>query len=551
MQRQDDAEFEAWTTDGDYDDQGRWHPRWMDDHGQWHPGWGWFDEHGEWRVEQGHYDADGTWVPETAAPVIRANQPLFDRDDFFERTDGATLEVVFMWRDQVLSVTPFSPTGRRRALTVGPTSDDDFVLEDLGFSGSVPLVRKLQDGTWLLMVSEAMTLRFRGRDVGCSLEELSSEGIVTPVTQGWKEVELRPGSGVEIDFGEHTFLLRFSDPLRLAGPGIDRIDAEPIPFIGMSAITHIVALLLIMTIPDGAGALELDGYRANDRFAQLALTEMQKEEPPQKPGWEDDEKAAPEAAKHAGEEGKAGDPEAADSGKRIAVRGPADNEDQQLARQRNREIAMNAGVARQVSSMWATADQPIGSDTVHALGSVDGREPGDSRGVFGMGVSDAGRGGGGDSWEGVGMGDVDTGRLRGVDRGCTGVDCGVGVGTGVDMGDRDTKVPEPVVTSGRPQMTGGLDREIIKRVVRQHYRELKYCYEKELQKNRGLSGQINVKFTIAGDGQVIAALHEGGSLESPAVASCVTGKIRRWVFPRQKGNDGMVIVKYPFRFKKG
>lgn len=550
MQRHEPETIEAWTTTGDYDEDGRWHPRWMDDQGQWNPGWGWFDDDEEWQVEHGHFAPDGAWVPEPAPPVIGRTAPLFDRDDFFENTDGATLEVVFMWQNQVLSVTPFRPTRIDRALHVGPASTDDFVLDDVGIDGSIPLVRQLEDGTWLVMVSDEMKLRFRGRDSGQGLEELADEGLVTPVTDGWQEVELRPGSGLEIDLHDYTFFLRFSDPLRLAGPGIDRVDREPLPFIGLSALAHVVALLLVMTIPDGARALELDGFDQTDRFAQLALTEMQQEQRDQ-PGWMDDEKPAPEAAKHAGDEGEAGDPEEADTGKQIAVQGPPDNEDQQLARQRNMEIAMNHGIARQVSSMYATADRSIGSDAQHALGNLDGREPGDSRGIFGMGVRGDGRGGGGHSERGIGMGDLDTGNLRGVKHGCKGVNCGVGVGEGVDMGDKDTSVPDAVVTSGRPKLTGGLDREIIQRVVRQHYKELQYCYEKELQKDRTLAGQIDVKFTITGDGNVISAIHEGGSLKSALVANCVTGKIRRWVFPRQEGNGGIVIVKYPFRFKHG
>ena len=57
-----------------------------------------------------------------------------------------------------------------------------------------------------------------------------------------------------------------------------------------------------------------------------------------------------------------------------------------------------------------------------------------------------------------------------------------------------------------------------------------------------------VKFTIAGNGSVIAASVEESSMNDSAVENCIVGKIRRWVFPAPKGG-GIVVVKYPFIFK--
>ena len=87
---------------------------------------------------------------------------------------------------------------------------------------------------------------------------------------------------------------------------------------------------------------------------------------------------------------------------------------------------------------------------------------------------------------------------------------------------------------------------MIRRVVRQHRRELAYCYEKSLQTRRDLYGTVTVNFSIAASGQVIAATVEKSSLGSAQVESCVTGKIRHWNFP----SHGMALasVRYPFRF---
>lgn len=335
-------------------------------------------------------------------------------------------------------------------------------------------------------------------------------------------------------------------------PEVGRFDRSALPYIGSSAAAHAAFVLIAMMMPDAAGALDLDGYSAQDRFVQAALTQLQEEQEREVPGWASDAAAEQETAKHAGEDGEAGDPAETATNRKIAIKGPASNEDLQIAKQRNMEIAQTAGIATQVSSLWATHDQSVGADVEHALGNLDGREPGTSNGIFGMGVKGLGRGGGGHESDSLGRHDVDTTGLSGVDHGCKGVNCGNGTGTGVELEDRETKIP-PRVIAGKPKLVGALDREIIQRVVRNHRRELKFCYEQELQKNSSIQGELIVKFTIGARGDVIAAVSDPGasSFKSNAVASCVASKIRRWVFPRSPGNEGLVIVRYPFRFSAG
>lgn len=353
----------------------------------------------------------------------------------------------------------------------------------------------------------------------------------------WVE-EVPPPPAIEVDDDE-------DQPL----PNVGRFDRQPIPYIGSSGAAHAAFLIFAMMMPDAAGALDLDNYNAQDRFVQAALTNLQEEEPPEAPGWDGDSEPAAETAKHAGEEGKAGDPAEAATNNRIAIKGPANNEDLEIARARNMEIAMSAGVASQVSSLWATHDQSVGRDAMDALGNLDGGDPGTSQGIFGMGIRGQGRGGGGDHGDSLGRHDVDTSGLSGVDRGCKGTKCGTGSGTGIHGWDKPTKVP-PQVIPGKPKLIGSLDREIIQRIVREHRRELKNCYEGELQKNKELQGELMVKFTVGPTGSVIAALTEqdNSTLKNGVVSSCVTGKIRRWVFPRSPGNSGIVVVRYPFRF---
>ena len=114
------------------------------------------------------------------------------------------------------------------------------------------------------------------------------------------------------------------------------------------------------------------------------------------------------------------------------------------------------------------------------------------------------------------------------------------------MGQKSTKAPK--VVPGDPVITGSLDKETIRRVIRRHRAEYRYCYEKELNAKRDLNGKIVMKFTIAGNGSVIAASVVETTMNNSNVESCIAGKIKRWVFPAPKGG-GIVVVKYPFIFK--
>ncbi len=109
------------------------------------------------------------------------------------------------------------------------------------------------------------------------------------------------------------------------------------------------------------------------------------------------------------------------------------------------------------------------------------------------------------------------------------------------------KKGSPQVMPGKPMVMGSLDKAIIRRVVRQHRREIAWCYEKELAKKADLAGRVTAKFTISATGKVIAVIVRSSTLENKAVESCVMSKMRRWVFPEPKGG-GIVVVTYPFNF---
>ncbi|MCU0677593.1 MAG: AgmX/PglI C-terminal domain-containing protein, partial [Myxococcota bacterium] len=108
--------------------------------------------------------------------------------------------------------------------------------------------------------------------------------------------------------------------------------------------------------------------------------------------------------------------------------------------------------------------------------------------------------------------------------------------------DRDGNgVPE--MRPGRPEVTGGLSRTDIQRVVRRHKPEVAFCYEQALQSRPDLEGRVVVRFVVTPTGTVQSAMASAADGMSERVASCVSESVERWTFP---ASAGVTAVTYPF-----
>jgi Ca-activated chloride channel family protein len=110
------------------------------------------------------------------------------------------------------------------------------------------------------------------------------------------------------------------------------------------------------------------------------------------------------------------------------------------------------------------------------------------------------------------------------------------------LGGRRAQVPD--VHVGSVQVRGSLDKEVIRRVLRRHLNELRFCYEKELLNLAALAaGRLVLHFTINGAGAVVASSSTFGNA---AVEQCAAAAVRRWSFP---AGNGPVMVTYPVELK--
>jgi ribosome-binding factor A len=105
----------------------------------------------------------------------------------------------------------------------------------------------------------------------------------------------------------------------------------------------------------------------------------------------------------------------------------------------------------------------------------------------------------------------------------------------------------PEVVPGVASVRGTLDKEIIRRIVRQHMNEVKFCYDQELVRRPTLAGRISVQFAISPVGHVLTSVMQSTTMDDARVENCVVNAVRRWDFPKPVGG-GLVIVLYPFSF---
>jgi len=115
-----------------------------------------------------------------------------------------------------------------------------------------------------------------------------------------------------------------------------------------------------------------------------------------------------------------------------------------------------------------------------------------------------------------------------------------------DLGRRGSGTPG--MSTGDPTILGAMDRSAIDRVIKRHRAQIRYCYQKELNKNPGLYGKIVIKFVIARDGSVSSVKTNTTSMNNPIVENCICQRFMRLKFPKPKGG-GIVIVAYPFTFQ--
>jgi TonB family protein len=311
-------------------------------------------------------------------------------------------------------------------------------------------------------------------------------------------------------------------------------------------------MLMAYAIPPDARSVSLDLFQSNWRLIP-ALIKPPEKEALEVPTWlqkKDTSLQGGKGKRHQGDEGKAGKKDSKNKTGLYAIVGPQNNPDPHLAKKLAEDKAKNAGILgvlnmNQGSHMASIfgRETASGMDEANVLGSLVGDRIGEAYGIGGLSMIGTGSGGGG-----AGQGTVGLDRYGTFGKGGGGGDgSGYGRGSGVLKNRRMHGID---IIPGIANVRGSLDKEIIRRIIRRHMNEVKFCYEQELTKKSNLAGRLAVQFTIAASGEVLTSVLQSSTMGNISVENCVVKAVRRWEFPKPNGG-GLVIVSYPFNFMSG
>ena len=402
-------------------------------------------------------------------------------------------------------------------------------------------------------VGEAITI---GDDVGASIR-LSHQSIPNPrypiVTVGPQGAVVVPAPGMEIlvngkpasgqvnlDNGQKVtvrvgpveLVVQYSKKSPLAWMAVSElIDVFYTKVLALALIIQMGLIVAVLITPVMPSMDDDDLFKNNSDFTKLILAAQEKK----KEKKEDlSGKKAASAKDDAGVFGKKDKPK---EDKAASKKGaPIVDKDK---REEDRKMAQDAlaalglkGPEGAVSNVFGPGG--LGSGVNNALGGLSGASMGDAGGAGGLGSRGTGAGGGG---TGLGIGGLGSGTGRGS-----------GGSGNIDLGGRGKGTTK--IVPGKIIYEGGLSREEIQRVISRVMSQIKYCYEKELNKDPNLEGKLVMFWLISGSGDVQTAsasqnTFSGGS--AAPIEQCVQRIIQRLKFPTPKGG-GVVNVTYPFVF---
>lgn len=359
-----------------------------------------------------------------------------------------------------------------------------------------------------------------------ALEDLRASGQLATDDEGCSVLPLVQGERIVVDTGSGRFATHLVPPGKRVPTHIrDRVDGPFAAFLACAAFVGVMCGILMATTPAG---MDVDTIELPARFAEIFLQEPAVERHIDQP----EKMAEAEGAKAKNEEGKVGRKD----GELDRTKG----DKVELAKAAvDKEIAENAGVLgalRDGSELdGVLGNTGLNMDILGGIGGLIG-----AKGVqYGTGLGSRGSGlGGGGTARGIGG-------LGNKGRG--GGDSNYGTGDGVMGVKRTGDIRNP---GGDSIVIGQMDKAVVDAVVRRHLSNIRYCYQRELQRDPELIGKVTVKFVIAGDGSVSNASTKSSTLGNPAVESCINGRFMRMDFPEPKKN-GIVIVTYPFLFAPG
>jgi hypothetical protein len=442
------------------------------------------------------------------------------------------LQVAMVWGDTIVGLQHY---GDNVPVTVGEAKGNEFNLGAPELGARFTLVTARGDKGVVQVPKGASVSVFSGTKQ-VPLEQLRAQGRVR-AGNGAEEIDLALDERAKVSVGTVCFLVRFVAPSK-AVP-VKRLQKDDLAFLGVAAVLLLLscaAIVGFMKVAKGIGPnlSDVNDERTAAMVKLLVKPKVPVEVP--KPQKKLEEKSgAEEGAKAQGEEGAFGKEEAKQAEADPSKAGSPIVDPNK--KEKDRKKVMKVGLLAALGSDGAASDVfgpgGLGSGINDKLGGLKGGAGlTDRKGVGGLGSRGNGTGGGG---TGLGLGGLGT---KGDGRGSG--------GSGIELNGRGHDTTR--IIPGKTVVVGGLSKEVIAKVIRDHQREIKYCYEAELNKTPDLAGKVAAMFIIGPDGTVQDANVAETTLNNSSAENCMMTRIKRWKFPEPQGG-GIVTVTFPWIFK--
>lgn len=117
------------------------------------------------------------------------------------------------------------------------------------------------------------------------------------------------------------------------------------------------------------------------------------------------------------------------------------------------------------------------------------------------------------------------------------------------MGIRDDRGPLEIDLSGKDaEFLGAIEKNEVRRVIREHIREIRNCFERELRRSPDAKGTLVLEWDIEEEGRVSLCKVKTNPFNDDTVALCIASRVKTWHFPAPP-KDQVVRVTYPIVFR--
>ncbi len=466
----------------------------------------------------------------------------------YQKSRGPIVEVTVAWRDRVLSTHHFDT---KQEVTIGSSEDSTIVVPLLGLTRSQMTLLRLDVGV-MVCVTPEMTGDYFKDEEQMSLADFKRKNRMRQVENGF-EFELIQGEAVRL--GLHgdlvSIYIRYlpETAAPLIGPLFDFTASESTAVLMSFVIAALIGLYMLIYTPkpseEDLAKIE-PPRRATIRFnaPRPQIVAVTEDTPQQKKVVKVD---AQERTTTKSDAGRAAELRPTPIKKKTTIvssgvqQGASVNTGKAAAnaQSQTRDVSKlgllstfgGKGSQSQLSKSYSGTGELLG-DAAKATGYSGSADDRAGENLGGR-LKNVGAGGKGSATYGIG--DVGT---AGKGTGTFGAgSAGIGKRGRVDLN----------IGESEAEFTGSIDREAIRRVIRENIKLFENCYNQALRRNSDSYGKIEIKWHIEERGRATNSTVKSNTVGDKQMGECMARVIRGLTFP-EPPPDQIAEVTYPFVF---